>query len=120
MVDKIEKENCNGCAVCGDICPHNAITFESDFLTGFLYPKVDSEKCVHCGICVNQCPQNHPLKRQMTLEPKVYAAWSKNDSVRMLCSSGGLFYELASEIIEQGGAVVACRYTMIFEVRIIV
>jgi len=111
MVDRFEKSRCNGCAVCGDVCPQEAVSFEMDKLTGFRYPKVDYEKCVHCGLCVKKCPQNNPFRRVEMPEAEVYAAWSLDDETRMLCTSGGMFYEIASNVIEHGGAVVACAYT---------
>lgn len=111
MVDKFEKDKCNGCAVCGDLCPQKAISFEADKLTGFRCPKVDYNKCIHCGLCTKKCPQNTPFRRKNMPEAEVYAAWSLDDKIRMLCTSGGLFYELAFSVIEYGGAVVACSYT---------
>ena len=111
MVDKFKPRNCNGCSMCADICSKNAIKLHADKLTGFLYPSVDRKKCVKCGLCVKKCPQNSPVRRKVCSEAKVYAAWSLNDEVRMFCTSGGLFYELASYVIQHGGAVVACSYT---------
>lgn len=50
MVGSISKEVCTGCKMCGDICPTNAISFQTDF-DGCWYPNVDDEKCVKCGLC---------------------------------------------------------------------
>lgn len=111
MVDKFEKKDCNGCAVCGAVCRTGAIHFQTDELTGFRYPVVNREKCVKCGMCIKKCPQQNPLRREIFPEAKVYAAWSKEDEIRLMCTSGGLFYEIASFVIEQKGAVAACSYT---------
>ena len=50
MVDVISKDKCTGCKMCGDLCPQNAIYFESD-KEGFWYPKIDEKKCNGCGLC---------------------------------------------------------------------
>lgn len=109
-VDELKKD-CNGCAVCGDICPAGAIYFREDMLTGFWYPALDREKCIECGECEAKCPQKNPVERKVRSEPEVKAAWSKRDEVRLMCSSGGIFYEIASSVIAQKGAVIACSYT---------
>ena len=46
----------------------------------------------------------------MEKEIKVYAAWSLDDNVRMNSTSGGIFTELAKEVIGQGYSVVGARY----------
>ena len=59
MVDVISKDKCTGCKMCGDLCPQNAIYFESD-KEGFWYPKIDEKKCNGCGLCEEKCPTLHP------------------------------------------------------------
>ena len=43
-------------------------------------------------------------------EVSAYAAYSKNDEIRLSSSSGGLFTELASRIIETGGVVFGAMF----------
>lgn len=52
MIDKIDQMDCTGCKMCKDICPVNAILYDTD-REGFWYPKVDYKKCVKCSICIN-------------------------------------------------------------------
>ena len=105
-------KDCNGCCVCGDICPAGAVSFKADELTGFMYPSVDESKCTSCSLCVRHCPQNSPVRRGNVLpEAEVWAMWSNDDETRLLCTSGGIFRELGRKVIRQGGAVVACSYT---------
>lgn len=111
MLDIKEKKQCNGCRMCGDICSAGAIFFVNDELDGFAYPMIDASKCIHCGLCDKRCPQNQPVSMKSRYEPKVYAAWSIDEEKRLLCTSGGLFWELASYMIRIGGVVIACRYT---------
>lgn len=114
MLDIKEKGQCNGCRMCGDLCPAGAISFFCNELDGFVYPKVDRNKCIHCGLCVKRCPQCNPVKMGKRYSPKVYAAWTLDDEKRLLCTSGGMFWELARQMIEEGGVVAACRYTADF------
>lgn len=108
MIDTNEKKNCNGCKMCKNICPKAAISYKVDEL-GFWYPVVDYSLCVKCKKCLNTCPQITPIKCR-TKEPNVYAAWSKDSRVRLDSTSGGLFYEFATYILEHDGYVVGCVY----------
>lgn len=110
-VNRTAEANCSGCRVCADICPKNAVSFERDLLTGCDIPVVDEKLCVNCGLCVKNCPQENPVRIPERIVGNVYAAWSKDDEVRYMSTSGGLFYELAKKMLDQEGAVVACCYT---------
>lgn len=108
MIDKYNKQQCNGCKMCKDLCPKDAITYEVDDF-GFWYPKVNYDKCIQCGLCVKKCPNQNPIKCR-TRQPEVLAAWSVDDQVRLDSTSGGVFYELAKYTLEQNGYVVGCVY----------
>jgi coenzyme F420-reducing hydrogenase beta subunit len=112
MIDQVKNFKCNGCKACRELCPQQAI----DFVTGndgFWYPEVGAH-CVNCGLCVERCPQINGCESSKEM-PKVFAAWSLNDDTRMASTSGGLYYELAAKIIQEGGSVVACRYSPDFK-----
>lgn len=113
MIDKLEKKDCNGCKLCKNICPKNAIGYECD-IEGFWFPKVDYSKCINCGLCLKKCPNITPIKER-TKNPKVYAAWSVDDDVRLASTSGGIFYELACEVLRNNGFVVGCIYNEDFK-----
>jgi Fe-S-cluster-containing hydrogenase component 2 len=49
MAAKVDKNKCNGCGTCKDICPVNAIKVEGG-------KAVISDDCVECGGCLSQCP----------------------------------------------------------------
>lgn len=50
MIPKIEKELCNACERCKEVCPVDAI----DVSLGFA--KIEEEFCEECGMCVAACP----------------------------------------------------------------
>ena len=107
MISTIKKEKCTGCKMCADICPENAISYETDN-QGFWYPKVNSS-CIECGLCVKKCPSLNEHKINEA-QPKVYSVWSKNDETRITSTSGGAFWEIALKFLYNGGVVVGSRY----------
>ncbi|MBR1677276.1 MAG: Coenzyme F420 hydrogenase/dehydrogenase, beta subunit C-terminal domain [Clostridia bacterium] len=71
---------------------------------GFEYPSVDKTSCINCGLCEKVCPINkqEPLRSN---KPNTYAAKIKDDTIRNLSSSGGIFSILANEILSKCGVV---------------
>ena len=109
MIDKFSENNCNGCQMCIDVCARNAISYQVN-KQGFWFPKVDYSKCIKCGLCVKKCPNKTKVFNEKT-KPLVKAVWSVDDDVRMDSTSGGLFYELARDILlNKKGYVVGCIY----------
>lgn len=110
MIDKIKKELCTGCNTCYNICPENCIAMVED-KTGFRYPKVDYSKCTKCKLCIKTCPSlNKPLLNEKWTNPKVFAAWSLDEGIRFNSTSGGVFSELANEVLLDRGLVIGARY----------
>lgn len=114
MIDSISKMNCTGCKMCKDVCPVDAISYETDH-EGFWYPKVNYDKCIKCGKCVKTCPSLSDHRNESAKEASVYAAWALDDAVRLKSTSGGIFYVLAEQMIAQGGIIAACKYTSDFK-----
>lgn len=104
----IAKELCTGCGVCANICPRNAIKMCADSM-GFLYPQITGN-CTECGKCKAVC-DNRIEEGKKSGNPVVYAAWSKDEKIRFLSTSGGIFSELANSIINMGGIVSGAQYT---------
>ena len=69
---------------------------------GFLYPVVDQTLCISCDLCEKRCPVGHEHPEK---EVKMLGAQHKDQEVRRLSSSGGVFTALARNTIEKGGAV---------------
>jgi len=106
-----DKKDCCGCNACGDICGHDAITFEID-KEGFWYPQVSPKKCTDCGLCDKVCPiiNIKDLKKNDFEEPHCHAAIHKNLEIRFDSTSGGLFSALAEKMYRDGGYVGGVIY----------
>ena len=98
-----KKTDCNGCMACLNACPHDALTISTD-CEGFDHPVLNKILCVDCGFCEKACPVINPIKRNNEKQ-LVYACWTNNKVLRLKSSSGGLFTELASVILEKSGII---------------
>lgn len=110
MIQITDKRKCTGCSVCANVCPFEAIAMKEDE-ESFLYPHIEADKCKKCGLCDAHCPVSHMYLPERIPIPSVYAGWSKNDEIRMQSTTGGIFYELASAFIENGGYVCGVVWT---------
>ena len=75
---------------------------------GFLQPVVDAAKCVNCGKCEAVCPVFHPGLPRAPLA--TYAAKARDDELRKISSSGGVFSLLARQVIAKGGTVYGAAF----------
>lgn len=116
MINLLNKINCCGCNVCVDACPHKAISFKEDE-EGFWYPHINTVFCIECNICDKVCPMKSNGNKIMRYEsPIVYAAYTKDESIRMDSTSGGIHSTLALKKLAQkayiGGAIFNQDHTV--------
>ena len=105
------KNECCGCTACMNICPKHAIKMEEDE-EGFLYPKIDDNLCINCGLCEKTCAFQHGYKLNSRLNKmKVYAIKNKSTEVRDKSTSGGIFYEIANNVLKNNGVI----YGVVFD-----
>lgn len=111
-----EKEKCNGCHACYNICPQKAIEMIEDE-KGFKYPKVDQDKCIECGLCEKICPILNKKENKEYENRLAYACINTNEIVRENSSSGGVFSLIAEDILEKDGIVVGAAFDNDFSVK---
>lgn len=113
MAKLAEPNLCTGCTACAAACPRGCISMTAD-ADGFSHPVIDESACVGCGLCEKLCPVLNPV--QLNHTPGAFAARSGDDTSRMASTSGGVFPELAREILKKGGAVYGAAYDESFRV----
>lgn len=116
MIKIDNKIDCCGCNACADVCGKHAISFVTDD-EGFWYPQVDRDRCVDCGLCNKVCPiQNKADYIKRYEDPIVYAAYTKDEAIRLDSTSGGIHSMLAFKMYEKnayvGGAVYNPDHTV--------
>lgn len=115
MINIIDESRCSGCHACSNICPQKCIEMKCDN-EGFWYPKINHSVCVNCGLCEKVCPIINQKHNSVKREPDTYAAFSKNEEIRMNSSSGGMFTLIAEYIINQNGVVFGACFDNGFNV----
>ena len=116
MINISRKEECCGCNACADVCPKNCITFKTD-IEGFWYPEVNKNTCIDCHLCEKACPIISPADKVVRYEePRVFAAYTKDEEIRTDSTSGGIHSMLALAMYKKnayvGGAVYNDDHTV--------
>ena len=95
-----DKNLCTGCGTCNDVCPKSAIAMKLDG-EGFLYPVIDQSLCIDCKLCTKTCPINHPVcvRANELCDVDVHEGWALNEDIRKKSSSGGIFGQLAFDLL---------------------
>ena len=119
MIDKVSVQDCALCGACFNACPVDAISFSKAYLD-FRYPEIDVTRCVRCNQCEKACPVLGSKSKPEDEYPIAFAAKSNDDSVRLHSSSGGAFYELASQMLRDGGYICGAAFDENFHVRHII
>lgn len=115
MIKITDKSKCCGCNACKEICPKKCIEMKSDS-EGFLYPVVNKEKCTNCKLCERVCPIKNAKEKSDDLV-NCYVAYVDDDKTRLKSSSGGLFSEIAQEILKRNGVIFGAAFDDEFNVN---
>lgn len=105
---------CSGCMACIDKCPHSCITIVTDKL-GHLLPSIIESKCSDCGVCLKVCPSEN--KTQAHFPMSAWAAWRKEDNLRLASSSGGAASVISEFFIKEKGIVYGCAFVSPFSFK---
>lgn len=106
---------CTGCCACANACPTKAIKMTINKENTFLYPKIDSKKCIECAKCVKTCPQNNYVNNNI-IPNSPYAVQAKN-VIRLESSSGGAFFVLCSNILNDNGIIYSPKFNDKFQLK---
>lgn len=113
MINEKQIKECCGCTACESICTQNAIQMKQN-KEGFFYPVINENKCIDCGLCTNVCQKT--IKTSPNYPIETYAAFSKNEKIRLISSSGGIFGSIADYCLKNGYFVYGARFNESFEV----
>lgn len=110
MLSIKDKRKCSGCGACINACPKKCITFKMDD-EGFDYPQIDTSKCINCNLCTKVCPYNNFfINNDILRQPVCFFARTTNKDILNTSSSGGIFYELAAQVLKNGGCVYGASW----------
>ena len=107
-----DKSHCTGCTACVSACPVQCIVMRRDREEGFDYPVANPDMCIRCGKCDSVCPVQNPIEESKPYE--AYAARCADDLMKS--SSGGVFPNIAADVISQGGKVYGAAFDEDFNV----
>lgn len=105
-------KDCYGCGACATVCAKKIIEIKLN-KDGFYEPRItDIDKCTNCGLCTEVCAFSHgePALSKEEITINSWAAWSNDERVQRKCSSGGIGFEIAKQLIEKDYKLCGCRY----------
>ena len=104
------RNNCTACAACFNVCSMEAIKMIENE-EGFLFPKIDFSKCIECMQCEYVCPVLNKNNISDIKQTNIaYYGWHKDDRIRKLSSSGGIFSSIADYVLNNNGVIFGAVY----------
>lgn len=113
LLDINKKSDCMGCSACVSVCSKGAVKLVPDE-EGFCYPTINESLCIGCGMCERVCPLR--TSGESNTIKQVVSAYNKDETTRMNSSSGGVFFNIATSVIKQGGVVFGAVFDEKFNV----
>ncbi len=82
----LNRDLCNGCGTCAEVCPKSSISIEpasteNGRLLRFPSINIDTDSCIMCGICAVFCPLN--ALEAWVDEKKLNGSGQKNEKIAM-------------------------------------
>lgn len=104
----VNQEICCSCGACAEVCAKRAISFS--YKQGIFAPKINEALCINCKLCVEVCPSAyvdvHSVFGTPDLfsdeEKECYVAFSTNEKLRHLGTSGGVVSTMIYELLRKG------------------
>lgn len=106
----LQSISCNGCGLCANVCPTNAIEMVYDD-EGFLVPSINISNCAECGNCVKACDASMTQIHNKHDPIQVQACQTKDKMWAVESTAGGFFPTLAQYVIENDGVVFGTAYS---------
>ena len=102
-----DNDRCCGCAACIDTCKHHALSLQED-KNGYYCIALDKDKCVGCKLCELHCHilNNTNVKRSDPRHVRPLAGWSFDEVLIQNSATGGIFAQVAHDMLEEGNTVV--------------
>lgn len=104
----IKHQVCCGCSACVAVCPKSCVKLKITD-EGFYHATIQLDHCVDCGKCLSVCPMNGSLKNKRT-PVSAYAVYHQSEQVRKKSTSGGVFYQLAQNVLAKKGIVYGASF----------
>lgn len=101
------EKKCTACLACINKCHKGAINLKTDKF-GRNIAVIDKDKCVDCGACKQVCPNNRNVFFNSSIA--CYAARTKNNEIKEICSSGGVATTIGEYIIKNNGIYFGATY----------
>ncbi|MCF7630677.1 Coenzyme F420 hydrogenase/dehydrogenase, beta subunit C-terminal domain [[Ruminococcus] lactaris] len=103
------KDKCCGCNACIESCPRKCLDIIYDE-EGFNYPILkSSDMCIHCGKCKLVCPMEE--NKCLNSNRVFYGMVNKNKGELLKSSSGGVFIQLALNVLKNNGIVYGVTFS---------
>ena len=113
----IEYQLCCGCGACATVCPMSCVELKTTS-EGFYQATIQSGRCIDCGKCLSVCPMEDSTSIKNKKTPvSAYAVYHSNEQVRQKSTSGGVFYQLAKNILVNGGVVFGALFDESFHLK---
>lgn len=98
---------CYGCGVCVKSCPRKCIKLQEND-KGFFKANIDESMCIGCNICDRYCIASHKNRHDQLHAIKAMYGYNLDPQKRNDGTSGGVFYEIATNFLREGALVCGC------------